>query len=608
VSVNDLLTDAEVLRIRNAALSAYCRHFSGKIFVHLKFTAESGDVSSGFKMSQFTNFTDKCQAECIHHAGKSPLSDPYLSQVTVGTEMDVLLPATDLFAPFDIRAGSSAYVQYAAISQEMNHWEKNPNHRPLNVITRMGITLNKYLKNLQKKTMLWALDADIDASNPDSFRNLADKHNFNYILYKKARDPQGGLQTCDTESDSHCTCGPPPGDSNCGALPTNLCYRTHYINVIVPHQMCMLRKILEEWQRAFLWKMFKWFNDHPTADEDSRVPVMMRRELGEKYCHHYCKVFPLSHELYTQAQETSWKTNECNQQCMIEFPRCTNLPSCLVSNGAEALFQETWEAKSVLGRLFSDLSIQNLDCSNDLVIHSKCDLTQKDAAYWIKNFPDLERAGQRREQRLKVVEMKTDEWRGDCAEFLESHGFSKTSCGPDTSGEMPRDFICSNSKNRFCNNTLCEAEKADGFNKELSIDTFAENKPEQAKCAYIDRKFTNPEFLEKVRGRFLRSVESWPQEHWTVHANHQITYMAAEEAYSMFAAVQSVNETTWGTEQERHGLNNVYNNWEFTVDSQGDLRINRNPSCTFAAKCEIDGVQKDLMSNQECYAPNALIV
>jgi hypothetical protein len=142
--------------------------------------------------------------------------------------------------------------------------------------------------------------------------------------------------------------------------------------------MCLMRKILEEWQRAFLWKMTKWFHDHPTADEDFRVPTMMRRELGEKYCHQYCKSFPLSHEMYTQTEEASWRANECNQQCMVEFPRCSNLPSCLVGSSGEALFDPSWEAKGTNARDTHDLSIQNEDCSNDLVIYKNCDLISKD--------------------------------------------------------------------------------------------------------------------------------------------------------------------------------------------------------------------------------------
>jgi hypothetical protein len=222
---------------------------------------------------------------------------------------------------------------------------------------------------------------------------------------------------------------------------------------------------------------------------------------------------------------------------------------------------------------------------------------------------DLERAGQRREQRLKVVEMKTEDWRADCGEFLEKHGFSKTTCGPVTTGEIARDLICSDSTNRFCNGTVCEPATAVGFEARWSIDTFAAGDPDRlTKCAYTDRKFTNPDFFGKVRERFLKSYESWPQSHWTVQANNQITYISAEEAYSMLAGVQSVNNDTWGTPQERHGLNNVYNSWEFTVDSQGDLRINRSPSCTFATECENGGTTYSLIADQECYAENAQIV
>jgi hypothetical protein len=604
VSVNDLLSNPEVLRIRNTALSAYCRHFSGKIFEHLKSTSESGDQSTGFKMSQFTNFADKCQAQCIHHAGKSPLSDPYLSQSTKGTDMDVLLPTADLFTAVD--RNSQKFVDYDDIAQEMNHWKKNPNHRPLNVITRMGITLNKYLKNLQKKTMVWSIDTVIDSSTPKAFRDLADKHNFNYPWYRYNRGAQGVQETCNKEDHAKCQCKVLPADP-CGAN-EGACRRAYYLNEIVPHQICLMRKILEEWQRAFLWKMTKWFHDHPTADEDSRVPVMMRRELGEKYCKHYCKSFPLSREIYTEIEEDSWRANECNQQCMIEFPRCSNLPSCLVSRSGEQLFYDDYEVLTKISREMHDLSIQNEDCSNDLVIYKKCDLIRNDEQYWVDNFSDLERAGQRREQRLMVVEMKTEEWRSTCGDFLETHGFSKTTCGPFTTGGIARDQICSDSVNRFCNGTECQAASGTDFQAKWSIDTFTQEGSELQTCAYIDRKFTNEDFLEQVRRRFLRSAESWPQEHWTVHANNQITFITAEEAYSMLGGVLSVDDTNWGSEKERHGLNNVYNSWEFTVDSQGDLRINKNPSCTFATECEVDSTMFNLMKDQKCYAADAKIV
>jgi len=327
VNQHDTLVDTHVLKIRNQALATYCRYFSGQMYNILEAKADGSE--SGFKKSQFTNFVSKCQAQCVHHAGKSPLVDPYLSETVKGTDMDVMVPAVSLFNPA-FRAGvtdrvgvvGADYDKYGVISDSMDYWATHPRANPKTVMNKIGIKLNEYLKRMQRKSLGWSL---YSGGNEWNVKRLADAENFNYQYHKVTRN--------DDTHDHYCsTLGPDSKDNLCSCESLNPVPETegtakYYLDQIIPYHMCQMKKRIEFMQRSWLYKNTRFFHENVLANEDSRMPNMMRREMAEVYCTEFCTYLPVNKDL-PEADEKSWKEGPCMRSCMMPFPRCSNARKC----------------------------------------------------------------------------------------------------------------------------------------------------------------------------------------------------------------------------------------------------------------------------------------
>jgi len=91
--------------------------------------------------------------------------------------------------------------------------------------------------------------------------------------------------------------------------------------------MCKMKKRIEFNQRSWLYKNTRFFHENVLANEDSRMPNMMRREMAEVYCTEFCTYLPVNKDL-PEADEKSWKEGPCMRSCMMPFPRCSNARKC----------------------------------------------------------------------------------------------------------------------------------------------------------------------------------------------------------------------------------------------------------------------------------------
>jgi len=76
------------------------------------------------------------------------------------------------------------------------------------------------------------------------------------------------------------------------------------------------------------WEVFR--TSQRDVNENSRVPSLLRKELGEKYCQEFCNVFTLDHERHGDATaEDAWRKGECFNACAQAFPRCHTMEKCV---------------------------------------------------------------------------------------------------------------------------------------------------------------------------------------------------------------------------------------------------------------------------------------
>lgn len=403
LNIEDILNSEGIRTLKNQALASYCSVFSKKIYEQL--LALTTNDGQHFTPRMLTHFIDFCESKCMHTGQVNPLFDVNVGDKVAESQTDILTPTMDLFSPEQRNENDEQLSQWYKYSQKSTFWDKHPNYNRRKIAIKMGIKINDYLRKLQKKTKLWNyLDEDscvVDGVTIKEETKLLDcfarQHNVYYDMYPAYRhessvDGDHHYTQCkDTgvgaQHSTFCKCVAPTQRTCIGSkTEISQCKVRQFNEEIKPYFMCLMRRRLEGFQKIWLFKNWEWFRTkHKDQNENSRVPSMLRKEMGERYCQEFCNAFTLDHDLHgTAASEHTWRTNTCFNACSQSFSRCHTTEKCMKNEWFNAV-QDTE------GRFHVDeISAYNAGtCSPKIHYYNNCSLHKRDRTYWSDNFQDL---------------------------------------------------------------------------------------------------------------------------------------------------------------------------------------------------------------------------
>jgi len=171
---------------------------------------------------------------------------------------------------------------------------------------------------------------------------------------------------------------------------------------IKPYFMCLMRRRLESVQKVWLYKNWEWFNTkNEDQNENSRVPSMLRKEMGEKYCQEFCHALTLDHEAVNSDSEQTFRKVTCFDKCSQSFARCHTTEKCMKNEWFNA--EEIDDGvQDVEGKIKVDeVAAYNAGtCDPKIHYYKNCSLHSTDTDYWSVNFIDLLRLCNTRSKRI----------------------------------------------------------------------------------------------------------------------------------------------------------------------------------------------------------------
>lgn len=261
-----------------------------------------------------------------------------------------MTPAAFMFSPEWRSLTGNQLSSWFPYAQDETWWEKHKHYKIRKVAIKMGIKIDKYLTALQGKVKTWQSVNTETCSGPiideDSkpLDCFTEKYNVYYDKYPAYRGhipntggyEQNPARLCVANSnDLHdtCACQPPPM-RDCGDSATVMdkfaCIKTHFQKKIKPYFMCLMRRRLEQVQKIFIWKTHLQFQRGQKVNVHNRVVGLLRKEMGEKYCTEFCKVFKWDTFIHGDtAKEENWRTKNCMKACTLPFARCHTIKKCL---------------------------------------------------------------------------------------------------------------------------------------------------------------------------------------------------------------------------------------------------------------------------------------
>merc|ERR1712232_343380 len=299
---------------------------------------------------------------------------------------------------------------------------------------------------------------------------------------------------------------------------------------------CLMRRRIETVQKVFIWMThiyFKEANSH-NVTVHNRIPAMLRKEMGEKYCQEFCFGFALDHTRHAD-DGNAWRETTCPRLCMMSFARTHNVKQMLNHNW----FQ--FEDNSNLAYKKPDFVTHPLPekfTSVDFKMHwyGNEHLWSKDTTYWTNNFSDLLGFCKHRYERENLMTALNDaDIKAKCTALSvavpDPEDNDKVKCKYIDADSNNVEKICASWSAPHCvadpdvnGQSICskEANVADGSNcatcdDDLSIPNLWGSDGDLEKCfsaVPVDISAPSQDFVDTCRDRYFLANMNWPNEFW----------------------------------------------------------------------------------------------
>lgn len=403
MNIEEILSSSEIQTLKNDALSQYCSVFSKKIYEQLlSLTTKDG---KNFTPRMLTHFIDFCESKCNHNGKINPLFDVFVGDKVAESQTEIMTPTMQLYSPENRTTTEEQLSEWYKYSQKSTFWDRHPNYNRRKIAIKMGIKINDYLRKLQKKTKLWnyldetscIVDGQTIRTETKYMDCFAAQYKVYYDMYPAYRhesssDGDHHYDQCrDTgvgaQKSTFCKCvAPTPRTCTGNQTQVTQCKVQQFNEEIKPYFMCLMRRRLEGFQKIWLYKNWEWFRTkHKDQNENSRVPSMLRKEMGEKYCQEFCNAFTLDHGMHGNAEsEQIWRKTSCFNACAQSFPRCHTTEKCMQNDWFNAV--QNTEGKYEVNEV---AAYNSGTCSPKIHYYQNCSLHSTDSTYWSNNFRDL---------------------------------------------------------------------------------------------------------------------------------------------------------------------------------------------------------------------------
>ena len=568
------IAEEHVIAIKNQAMAQYCANFSNQIYQELlDVTTTSSTNPKPFKPSQMSNFVDFCQAKCMHYANTGVFYSVDASNTAIVSQRRVLEVKLDLFSPL-VRAVHLS--DWASVSQQQTYWTQFPSQRRRKVAIKMGIRIREYLTKLQGRIMAFqepttcTLEAGIvheESKKYDCFH----KENGTYYDKLPAYRHEFAVQSNDTQftacsgtsRETRCDCQEPT-DLTCSSAQTDTevqtCNLNNWNTQVKPYYQCLMRRRLETVQKVWIWMNHVYFNTfkNHNVTVHNRIPAMLRKEMGEKYCQEFCFGFALDHTKHPE-DTNAWRTTTCVNLCMMSFARTHNVKKMLNKEWFE------FEDDNSLAYKSPDFATHPLPehmNSTDMKMYwyGNQHLWSKDTAYWVTNFKDLLGYCKHRYERQNLITALNDsDIKAKCNALQiasEDATDNKIKCKYIDENSMPAERVCASWTAPHCvddpdvsGQSICSkvANVVDGSNctgceDALSIPNLWGSDSDLENCFNaipMDINAPSQDFVDSCRNRYFLSNMNWPSEFWLKKEGRDTqSYVFPQAFYEMIGPLE----------------------------------------------------------------------
>lgn len=616
LSSADFLVKPEVINFKQETMQQYCSVFSQQIYQNLSEFSTTNNTNP-FKPSQMTNFIDFCQAKCMHFAGTNPLYGIYSGEAISTSQLRVLGPKPDLYSPIsrNTDSASSILMNWATTSQQQTFWSTYPNFERRKVAIKMGIKIRDYLETLQGKIKTWAtlsenhcgLQSGLIETATRDYDCFSHSYSVNYNQYPAYRHedtitPEGQWAQCvGTTRSTRCSCIEPVQNSCTGtATQIETCNLNNWNTIIKPYFMCKMRRRLETVQKVWIYMNHLFFRSHDNGVTiHNRIPSMLKKEMGEKYCQEFCFGFALDHTKHSLNldENEGWRTGQCFELCTMSFSRIHNVRKIM----PDSLF--TWKAGTDNSEYDTpDLSGLNQTLDTSLFFYSNHQLWSSNIDYWKDNFADLLRYCRNRYTRDHMMQVINDaDIKTKCSNLqvavsdVNNTEFHNKCLYMDDSNQVWKHCVSWDAPHCVVNEAGTEGTcqlltgvdvsgdscTSANCKQEMSLPTSWNSDAELEYCfppKSLDSENPTQDLVNTCKQRYFISNQTWPNEFWLKKkADDTLEYVFPKEFYDKI----EVLDEPW---------TNPARTWSIgTEPTTGDLWFHES-TCPFATQCWVDEV------------------
>jgi len=454
-----------------------------------------------------------------------------------------------------------------------------------------------------------ALQDNVIHSATRDFDCFSKEYNTYYDIYPAYRHEdvttaEGVWNQCTgTGRATRCTCMEPTFScsSSGTAAEIETCNLSNWNTIIKPYFQCKMRRRLETVQKVWVYMNHVFFRSHVSDTTiHNRIPAMLKKEMGEKYCQEFCNGMLLDHTKHSLSHDTNeeWRETTCTELCIMSFAR--------VHNVKKILKNELFVYKPSTGNSeynAPDMSLLSTTIDTSLFFYSNHQLWSSDTEYWKDQFGDLLKYCANRHIRDHMMNVITDPtiktkcnaltvatdadnnvcmsmvdgnqlWR-HCANWYTPHCVLNSA---GTEGNCQKLEGADVSSDGSCLSSVC--------NTQHSMPTSWASDAELEFCFPAkELDITNPtqDLINTCKTRYFLSNQNWPVEFWLKKkADNTTEYVMPKEFY---AKIQNLEEP-W---------TNPARTWAIGTEAKtGDLFYHES-NCPFATECWLEevGVTED---------------
>lgn len=269
----------------------------------------------------------------------------------------------------------------------------------------------------------------------------------------------------------------------------------------------------------------------------NRIPSMLRKEMGEKYCQEFCFGFALDHTKHA-ADGNAWRETTCPRLCMMSFARTHNVKQMLNHNWFQfednnnLVYKKPDFATWPLPSKFTSADYKMYWYGNE-------HLWSQDTSYWVANFGDLlEFCKHRYERENLVTALNDSDIKAKCTALsvavADTEDNNKVKCRYMNADSQQVEKVCASWSAPHCvadpdvaGQSICskEAGTQDGdvcnnCEDDLSIPNIwlkTGGDVDLEKCfaaVPVDLSAPSQDFVNTCRDRYFMSNLNWPNEFW----------------------------------------------------------------------------------------------